>query len=172
MQGHNGQLKSFVERIERLNEEEATIKEDKREIFKEAKAAGFDPKVMRRVIAIRAGDAAEQEEFETQVDLYLAALGHGNAFARDARKKNAGQDAPTTARIDGVAGSNPEEADDAGGPASAPAHPAQSSEVGAAGGGEQAAVTAPVHQPDDDLEIPTFLDRRKPIGPQPGEPIT
>ena len=172
MQGHNGQLKAFVERIENLNAEEAAIKADKRDVFAQAKANGYDPKVLRRVIQIRAGDAAELQEFDTLVDTYLAALGHGNAFARDAREKNAGQDAPSTARIDGVAGSNPEEADDVGGPASASAHAAQSSEVGAAGVGAQAVAAALARQPDDDLEIPAFLDRRKPIGPQPGEPLT
>lgn len=81
----DGQLRSLIERIERLNEEEAAIKSDKRDIFAEAKSAGFDPKVMRRVIQIRAGDAKEIEAFDELVDLYLGAMNNRPAPARPAR---------------------------------------------------------------------------------------
>lgn len=69
------QLKSFVERIERLAEEKQGIGEDIRDVFTEAKSAGFDTKIMRRVIALRKKDTAERQEEEALLDLYLHALG-------------------------------------------------------------------------------------------------
>lgn len=168
MNQHNGQLRAIVERVERLNEEEAQIKADKREIFSEAKANGFDPKVLRRVIAIRAGDASAHEEFEALVATYMAAL--GGSHARDTRE-TAEEALSPTARIDGVAGARPEQVADDRGPPPAPRLPAQSAKVGAAGDGVQAVGAAPVHQPDEFPDIPAFLDRRRPIAPQPGEPL-
>lgn len=69
------QLKSFVERVERLNEEKAEITEQIREVFAEAKGQGFDTKTMRKVIKVKAMDAAKRREEEALVDLYLSALG-------------------------------------------------------------------------------------------------
>lgn len=69
------QLRSFVERIERLNEEAGTIKEDIKDVFAEAKGNGFDTKVLRRVISIRKQDQNERQEQEAILDLYLQALG-------------------------------------------------------------------------------------------------
>ena len=69
------QLKSFVERIERLEEEKKGIADDIRDVFAEAKGQGFDTKVMRQVIRIRKKDAAERQEEEALLDLYLHALG-------------------------------------------------------------------------------------------------
>jgi uncharacterized protein (UPF0335 family) len=77
------QLKSFVERIERLEEEKKGIADDIRDIFAEAKGQGFDTKVMRQVIRLRKKDAAERQEEEALLDLYLHALGMlGNAGAQ------------------------------------------------------------------------------------------
>jgi uncharacterized protein (UPF0335 family) len=77
--GHNGiaadQLRGFIERIERLAEEKATIAEDIRNVFAEAKGTGFDTKVLREVIRIRKQDQNERAEFEAVLDLYLHALG-------------------------------------------------------------------------------------------------
>ena len=70
-----GQLKSLVERIERLEEEKKVIAGDIKEIYAEAKANGFDTKVLRKVIAIRKKDRHEREEEEAMLDLYLNALG-------------------------------------------------------------------------------------------------
>ena len=70
-----GQLKSFVERIERLEEEKKTISDDIKDVYGEAKANGFDTKILRQVIRIRKQDADERQEQETILDLYLAALG-------------------------------------------------------------------------------------------------
>lgn len=69
------QLRAFVERIERLEEEKKAIAEDIREVYAEAKGNGFDTKVLRQVIRIRKQDRAERLEQEAILDLYLAALG-------------------------------------------------------------------------------------------------
>jgi uncharacterized protein (UPF0335 family) len=69
------QLKSIVERIERLEEEKKTIADDIKAVYAEAKANGYDVKVLRRVIAIRKQDADQRAEFEAILDLYLQAVG-------------------------------------------------------------------------------------------------
>jgi len=69
------QLKSFVERIERLEEEKKGIADDIRDVFAEAKGQGFDTKVMRQVIRLRKKDVAERQEEEALLDLYMHALG-------------------------------------------------------------------------------------------------
>lgn len=68
-------LRSIVERIERLDEERKAIGSDIKDIFAEAKSAGFDPKVLRQLIKIRKQDAAEVEEQEMILDTYRHALG-------------------------------------------------------------------------------------------------
>jgi uncharacterized protein (UPF0335 family) len=70
-----GQLKSLVERIERLEEEKKTIAGDIKEVYGEAKANGFDTKILRKVIGWRKRDRQEREEEEAMLDLYLNALG-------------------------------------------------------------------------------------------------
>jgi uncharacterized protein (UPF0335 family) len=69
------QLKAFIERIERLEEEKADISEDVKSVYAEAKGNGFDTKVIRKVIAIRKRDYAERQEEEAILELYLQALG-------------------------------------------------------------------------------------------------
>ncbi len=69
------QLRSFVERIERLEEEKKTISDDIKDVYAEAKGNGFDTKVLRRVISLRKQDADERNEQEAILDLYLQALG-------------------------------------------------------------------------------------------------
>lgn len=69
------QLRSFISRIERLDEEIKGLNEDKSDVYKEAKSQGFDPKVMRRVIAIMKKDAAERQEEDAILAMYLSALG-------------------------------------------------------------------------------------------------
>ena len=70
-----GQLRSLVERIERLEEEKTTIAGDIKEVYAEAKANGFDTKILRKVVRLRKVDRAEREEEEALIDLYLHALG-------------------------------------------------------------------------------------------------
>ena len=69
------QLRAFVSRIERLEEEKAALAADLREVYAEAKANGFDTRTLRRVVQIRKQDSAERQEQEALLDLYLHALG-------------------------------------------------------------------------------------------------
>jgi uncharacterized protein (UPF0335 family) len=64
-----------VERIERLEEEKKAIAGDIKEVYGEAKANGFDTKILRKVIGVRKRDRHEREEEEAMLDLYLSALG-------------------------------------------------------------------------------------------------
>lgn len=73
------QIKAFIERIERLEEEKAAIAGDIKEVYAEAKGNGFDVKVLRQVIAIRKRDANERAETEAILDLYLQAVGESKA---------------------------------------------------------------------------------------------
>lgn len=70
-----GQLRAFIERIERVESEIKDRQEDRKEIYSEARGTGFDPKIMKRIIAIRKQDKAKREEEEALIDLYLGALG-------------------------------------------------------------------------------------------------
>jgi uncharacterized protein (UPF0335 family) len=69
------QLRSLVERIERLEEEKSALSADIREVYAEAKGVGFDTKIMRQVVRLRKLDRADRQEQEAILDLYLAALG-------------------------------------------------------------------------------------------------
>lgn len=68
-------LRSFIDRIERLEEEKAALAADIREVFAEAKGNGFDTKVMRQVLKLRKMDKDDRQEQEHLLDLYLHALG-------------------------------------------------------------------------------------------------
>jgi len=68
-------LKSFIERIERLEEDKAAITGDMKEVFAEAKGEGFDVKILRKVIRLRKQDKAKRQEEEALIDLYLSAIG-------------------------------------------------------------------------------------------------
>ncbi len=69
------QLRSYIERIERLEEEKAALTADIREVYAEAKGNGFDTKTMRQVVRLRKLDSADREEQEELLDLYKQALG-------------------------------------------------------------------------------------------------
>ena len=69
------QLKAFVERIERLEEEKAALAGDIKDVYLEAKGTGFDVKVMRQVIRLRKQNVNERKEMEAVLETYLAALG-------------------------------------------------------------------------------------------------
>jgi uncharacterized protein (UPF0335 family) len=68
-------LRSFIERIERLEEEKKALADDIREVYSEAKGTGFDTKVMRQVVRLRKMESADRQEQEAMLDLYLSALG-------------------------------------------------------------------------------------------------
>lgn len=69
------QLRAFIERIERLEEEKKAISDDIKEVYAEAKGSGFDAKVMRQIVRIRKQDRNERAEQEAILDLYMHALG-------------------------------------------------------------------------------------------------
>jgi uncharacterized protein (UPF0335 family) len=69
------QLRTIIERIEKLEEEKAAIAGDIKEVYAEAKANGFDTKTLRQVVRIRKQDSAERQEQEALLDLYMHALG-------------------------------------------------------------------------------------------------
>ena len=68
-------LRSFIERIERLEEEKRALSGDIKEVYAEAKGTGFEPKIMRQIIKIRRMDKEEVDEEESLLDLYKRALG-------------------------------------------------------------------------------------------------
>ena len=68
-------LRSFIERIERLEEEKKALADDIKEVYSEAKGTGFDTKVMRQVLRLRKMESADRQEQEAMLDLYLSALG-------------------------------------------------------------------------------------------------
>jgi uncharacterized protein (UPF0335 family) len=69
------QLRSIVERVERLEEEKQALSDDIKEVYAEAKGNGFDTKVLRTVVRLRKQDQAERQESEALLDLYMHALG-------------------------------------------------------------------------------------------------
>ena len=73
----SGHLKSFIDRIERLEEEKKALAEDIKDIYAEAKGTGYDIKVMRKIISLRRQDTHKRKEEEEILDLYLSALGMG-----------------------------------------------------------------------------------------------
>lgn len=83
--GHNGgadaiqevaadRLRSFIERVERLEEEKAALAADIREVYAEAKSTGFDPKIMRMIVKLRKMDREDRVEQEHLLELYRRAL--------------------------------------------------------------------------------------------------
>lgn len=174
-----GQLRSFIERIERLNEEEKTIKDDKRDVYAEAKSMGFDAKAMRKIVQLRGTDPSEREEFESIVETYMHALGMLPAHAgdaRDATEQDQEAPAPNTAQAKGVTGERPEEGDDDCNGGASPADEqvyaaVQSSQFGTGDTGEgesvDAGIPAPPISPSPgqqpiDLTIPAFLRKGTP----------
>lgn len=69
------QLRSFIERIERLSEEKKSIADDIKEVFAEARGTGFEPRIMRMLIKIRRMDKDDLDEQETMLDIYKRAVG-------------------------------------------------------------------------------------------------
>jgi len=69
------QLKAFVERVERLEEEKKAIADDVRDVYAEAKASGYDVKALRTVVKLRKQDVNERKEQEAILETYLHALG-------------------------------------------------------------------------------------------------
>lgn len=68
-------LKSFIERVERLEEEKKTLAEDIRDVYSEAKATGFEPKIMRKIVSLRKTNLEKRREEQELLDLYMSAIG-------------------------------------------------------------------------------------------------
>lgn len=77
--GHNGiageQLRSYIDRIENLEQEKKALADDIRDIYTEARLAGFDARTMRQVVRLRRQDAADREEQRALLELYMHSLG-------------------------------------------------------------------------------------------------
>jgi len=71
-------LRSFIERIERLEEEKRELLADIREVYAEAKSSGFEPKVMRQIVRLRKLESQERQEQEFLLDLYMRAIEGGD----------------------------------------------------------------------------------------------
>jgi uncharacterized protein (UPF0335 family) len=69
------QLRNLIERIERLEEEKAALADQVRSVYAEAKSAGFDPKIIRKVVRLRKMDPRDVDEEETLIHMYMRALG-------------------------------------------------------------------------------------------------
>jgi uncharacterized protein (UPF0335 family) len=69
------QLRAFIERVERLEEEKKTISDDIRDVYAEAKTVGYDAKALRAIVRLRKQDEAERKEYETVLETYMHALG-------------------------------------------------------------------------------------------------
>ena len=78
--GHNSgdeRLRLLIERVERLEEEKKGVADDIRDVYSEAKAVGYDAKIMRQIVRLRKMSADDRAEQETTLDLYKTALGLG-----------------------------------------------------------------------------------------------
>ncbi|MGB0817782.1 MAG: DUF2312 domain-containing protein [Candidatus Puniceispirillaceae bacterium] len=73
-------LKSFLERVERLQEEQKALKEDEKEVWAELKGAGFDVKIARKILKLKQMDAEKRREEQELLDLYAAAIGMQESF--------------------------------------------------------------------------------------------
>ena len=70
-----GHLRSFIERVEKLEEEKKALSDDIKDVYAEAKGNGFDVKILRKIVAMRRQDRDKRREEEEILDLYLTALG-------------------------------------------------------------------------------------------------
>jgi uncharacterized protein (UPF0335 family) len=75
MAGENNQLASIVERIEKLEDEKAMLAEDIKEVYAEAKGNGFDPKILRKIVAMRKQDADKRRAEQAVLAVYMTELG-------------------------------------------------------------------------------------------------
>lgn len=183
------QIKSIIERVQRLQEEKRTIEDDIKEVYAEARANGYDVKVLRAVVKHLGKDRDEVAEFDAIFDLYMQAYEQAsrtvssrahmarNAGAREARSntETAAPDLPPSVQDEAETGERPEQGSAArsagGGVGIVPEHADQ---FVAPTGGEVATIATespsaadvrPIRRlpaPPIDLTIPAFLDRRIP----------
>lgn len=77
------QLRLFVERIERLEEEKKGVADDIGDVYRELKSQGYDPKIVRQIIRLRKMPAHDRKEMEAVLDVYMSALGMQSSFDFD-----------------------------------------------------------------------------------------
>lgn len=156
MPGHNSnaanQLCALVERIERLDEEAKALNDDRKEVYGEAKASGFDTKVLKKIVADRRRDTAERQEFDAIYETYARALGMIPDFEDEPKT---GMDVATRARPQG----NPADA-----PAAAPKEiteePLLDKDSGAAAASEEISRDPDFDEvPDHDSETGEITDQ-------------
>lgn len=68
-------LKSFIERIERLEEEKKALSENIRDVYAESKATGFEPKILRKIVSLRKASLEKRREEQELLDMYMSAIG-------------------------------------------------------------------------------------------------
>ncbi|MBN9472292.1 MAG: DUF2312 domain-containing protein [Bosea sp.] len=185
------QIKTIIERVQRLQEEKRTIEDDIKEVYAEARANGYDVKVLRAVVKHLGKDQSEVEEFDAIFDLYLQAFKNGLAGAGAGRATYAHEEADQSKRrevhpddaesddVDRSASAQPHKAE------GEPAIPTKAGDAGTgqavwepdasgigqpsgAGTGSAVRAGAPVERPKAapiDLTIPAFLDRRQQTRP-------
>jgi len=73
--GNKDQLLAYIDRIERLDEDKRAISEDIKEIYTEVKSAGYETKIVRKIISIRRKTKEQRQEEETLLDLYMQSIG-------------------------------------------------------------------------------------------------
>lgn len=170
------QVKTIIERVQRLQEEKRSIEDDIKEVYAEARANGFDVKVLRAVVKHLGKDQSEVEEFDAIFDLYLQAFKNGLAGAGAGRATYAHEEAAPNNRrevrpadmephhVDGSASARPLKADGADGHDSV-TQPALDrpdfEQPSGAGTGSAVRAGAPILAKPIDLTIPAFLDRRQ-----------
>jgi len=80
--GHNGQIRSITERINRLEDEKKTISDDIKDVYAEAKGNGLNPKALRVIVRKQRADAKKAAELQADVDAYMTALGMADVIAK------------------------------------------------------------------------------------------
>ncbi|MBN9332970.1 MAG: DUF2312 domain-containing protein [Devosia sp.] len=153
------QLKAFISRIERMEEEKAAIAADIKEIYAEAKGNGFDTKILRKIVTIRKQDANERMEQEALLELYMTALNmqtsHEVAMDRALRRGTAGHSAPLFAgRIESISEPQPTKAAGQAEPGLDPVRATSSVENEAAEISTPITQTQVAPQPARDLTVP------------------
>ena len=155
-------LRSLIERIERLKEEQKALASDVRDIFSEAKGIGYDVKTMRKVIALRAMDAADRAEQETLLDTYMHALG---MIDRVEARIASGESIRGAAKAEGMTSSTAHRRVSQKRTNVENGTPSETAVSDPPGSGEQdGGKTLGAAQPDaaaDDLALPPHLERRR-----------
>jgi uncharacterized protein (UPF0335 family) len=180
------QLKSFISRVERLEEEKSALAADIREVYAEAKGMGFDTKIMRQVIAKRKLDRADYQEQAAMFDLYWDAVGFDSTplgksspptpkaeapseIPAGSHASDHGQPAPTVEATASISAHDQSDAGPEGTNRIDDAGPKPDAVASVSGPNSIAAMNAPDYKRSivSSVDIPAFLDRRSKPPPQP-----